>query len=336
MTMNTKTIVRIFGITIVGFCLLFGLSSDAKASTVSGACVKVTINDYDNKFDRGTIGVRASEAIIKNNCSEDVVISSLGFLGKFGSDTLSGARLYVGGKSSGYFNKVTASSAAYTGLSLKIAQGSSMKIMLIGDISKDPSDSTLTYRFDDSAKVFVVKNACTGKIIATSVCGSSSIYISEKMKVYADRSSDSPAKTQSVKVTTTGGIQKVRKETRVNVIEVRLTNTGSEELTVSGLGFKGTFGKMGVSNMNLWVDEISMGSLKSSSSTARFTGLNVRIAPGKSVRVVLRGDVSKAASKRVLQYRFESDPKVFQVKGSFTGKSAKISVSGLSVLGIAK
>lgn len=334
--MNTKTIVRIIGTVIVFSCLMFGLSSSAKASTDSGACVKVTVNDYDNRFDRGTIGVRASEAVIANNCSEDMTISSLGFLGSFGSGTLSGARLYVNGKSSGYFNKVTSTSAVYTGLSLKVARGSSIKIMLIGDVSKDPSDSTLSYTLDDCPKVFVIKGDCTGKMIAANVIGSSSIYISQKMKIYSDCSSSSAAKTQSVKVTTVGGIQKVQKGTRVNVIEARLTNTGSEELTVSGMGFSGLFGTKGVTNTNLWVDEVNMGSLKGSASAARYTGMNIKIAPGKSVRVVLRGDISSSATKRVLQYRFDSDSKVFQVKGSSTGKSAKISVSGLSVLGIAK
>lgn len=334
--MNTKTIIRIIGIVIVCSCLMFGLSSNAKASGDSGSCIKATVNDYDNKFDRGTIGVRASEAVIANNCTEDVTISSLGFLGSFGSGTISGARLYVNGKSSGYFNKVTSSSAVYTGLSLKVAKGSSIKVMLVGDVSKDPTDSTLSYTLDDCQKVFVIKGACTGKTITASVIGSSSIYVSQKMKVYSDCSSSSAAKTQSVKVTTTNGIQKTRKGNRVNVIEVKITNTGSEELTVSGMGFSGLFGTKGVMNTNLWVNEVNKGSLKCSASAARYAGMKIRIAPGKSAKAVLRGDISSSATTRVLQYRFDSDPKVFQVKGSSTGKSAKISVSGLSVLQIAK
>jgi len=332
--MNAKTTIKVLGIAIVSFCMMFGLNSEAKAASAD-ACVNATVINYGNKFDRGTIGVRASEAVITNNCAEDVIISSLGFLGSFGSGTLSGARLYVNGKSSGYFNKVNSTSAIYTGLNLKVVKGGSIKVMLIGDISKNPSSSSLSYKFDGCREVFIVKGACTGKTISTSASGISYIYISEKMKVYSDCSSNSN-KTQSVKVTTVSGIQKTQKGSRVNVIEVKITNTGSEELIVSGMGFLGIFGNKGVTNTNLWVNETNMGNLKCSAYAARYTGMNIRIAAGKSARVVLRGNISPSVDQRVLQYRFDSDPKVFQVKGSVTGKSAKISVSGLSVLGISK
>lgn len=329
--MNSKTI-KVFSIAIVSFCILFGFSADAQASTASSssACIKATVNDHNDKFDRGTIGVRASEVVIANDCSEDVIISSLGFLGKFGSDTLNGARLYIDGKSAGSFSQVTATSAKYTGLSLKIAKGKSTKIMLVGDISTDPSAHSLTYRFDDCPSAFVLKDARTGKVIAASASGSSNICISDKIKAYAN------TKTQSIKATVVNNTQKAEKGNRLNVMELKLTNTGSEELIVSGMGFLGTFENKGVMDANLWVEEVSMGSLVTKSYGIRYQGMNIRIAPGKSARVVLRGTISENVTANTLKYRFDSCPNVFQVKGAVSGKKAKIAVNGNSILKIAK
>lgn len=115
----------------------------------------------------------------------------------------------------------------------------------------------------------------------------------------------------------------------VQLIAVKLANTGKENLTVSALKSQGSFATSCVSNVALYVDGTSQTAQPAvSDNEAALSGLAIAIPVGGAVTAALKGDVAEACGKSALTFGVQEGG--IKAAGVTSAKPATVTVAGSS------
>jgi hypothetical protein len=115
----------------------------------------------------------------------------------------------------------------------------------------------------------------------------------------------------------------------VQLVSYKITNSGTENIFISGLGFTGDFSKEVVAKNALYINDRNVGGADSANSSgARFSTLEFPIMKGESFTFTLKGDIAPTASAGTRCFALNQTPTVTVAKSMVSGKSASLEVSG--------
>jgi hypothetical protein len=116
----------------------------------------------------------------------------------------------------------------------------------------------------------------------------------------------------------------------VQLISVKLTNTGTEDLNVTGVEIPGSYAPINEANTTLYADGVKIGTPTTRLDTrVTFAGLSIKIAKGASVNLALKGDILATNIRTTMTFYIE-DTTIVTAKGLVSGAAPKITIGGSS------
>jgi chitosanase len=116
----------------------------------------------------------------------------------------------------------------------------------------------------------------------------------------------------------------------VQLISVKLTNTGTEDLNITGVEIPGSYATINEANTTLYSDGVKIGiPITRTDTRVTFTGLSIKIAKSASVTLTIKGDILSTNVRTNMIYYIE-DATIVTAKGLTSGVAPKVIIGGSS------
>jgi hypothetical protein len=298
----------------------------------SATALSVTTSSSTPPAWRGATDVQLISGTLTNTGAEDLILSNLRFGGVFSSDDESNTVLYLGNSQLGTANIVNDGSVTYNSLNYRIPKGASVSYALHGNIGHT-NRTSMNYFVDSCAYTSYGVSSDCDTVVATGVTsGKKAVVTRDGVSTTLNILSSAAYLSPTVRATVTNtGVAATKGSLNVKLLEVRVTNTGNEDVTLSGIGFAGKFAEPYLQNdlLYLYMDNQYAGRPTTvTSSGVTFKGYARSIPKGGSVDLMLFGNISSNAEAGTLVYTLDSS--VLTATGVTSGKTAQVTASGSS------
>jgi hypothetical protein len=240
------------------------------------------------------------------------------------------------------YSKAKTSGVAYsTNINTQAGNVVSAKIIDSSNFENQSSYANITYALsNDGGNIWV--NASSNQLVTFSTTGkdlrwkinitntnlnSPSSPAVSNLAVYYNVAATVSTTTSLVASVVPNNITTLEKgATNVQLIAIKLTNTGTEDVILSGIVIPGVYSPINEVNTNLYVGDTKIGAptiLHDSAIT--YSGLSIKIAKGSSVTLIVKGDIATTNIRTTMVYPIDSNTSI-TAKG-ISGNTANITVT---------